>query len=518
LISAFFIDRPRFAFVIAIIITLGGSIALGVIPIAEYPDIAPAQVQVTANYSGAFSAVLQDSVATVIEDRVNGVDDVLYMSSTSSNDGSYALTVTFAVVTDPDIAAVNVQNRVAIANSQLPDDVTRDGVVTKKQSANMLMVINLVSPKASRDALFLSNYSSTNLENALSRIEGVGNVSQFGPLDYGIWVWMDPNRMTALQLTTTDIADAIRSQNIQATAGQLGAPPFKSGSQFQFTIQAKGRLVSVEEFGNIVLRANMDGSFVRLRDVARIELGSQTYSSQAKLNNLPSTAIGVYQLPGANALDVADKIYVELEKLSVRFPPDVEYKILYDTTSAVRASIQEVVETMFITFVLVVAVTFLFLADWRATMIPTLAIPVSLIGTFAVLFAFGFTINMITLFALILAIGVVVDDSIVVVENVQRFMAEEGLAARDATFKAMRENYRPGGCDDALTPRGIRAGCIHAGRDRTALSAILGHHLCRCGVLLGDGTDIGARLDVDPVQTGRGGIERPAQTILQCCR
>ncbi|MBT5498514.1 MAG: hydrophobe/amphiphile efflux-1 family RND transporter, partial [Alphaproteobacteria bacterium] len=315
MISAFFIDRPRFAFVIAIIITLGGSIALGVIPIAEYPDIAPPQVQVTANYSGANSAVLQDSVATVIEDRVNGVDDMLYMSSTSSNDGSYALTVTFAVGTDPDIAAVNVQNRVAIANSQLPDDVTRDGVVTKKQSANMLMVINLVSPKASRDALFLSNYSSTNLENALSRIEGVGNVSQFGPLDYGMRVWMDPNRMTALQLTTTDIADAIRSQNIQATAGQLGAPPFKSGSQFQFTIQAKGRLVSVEEFGNIVLRANVDGSFVRLRDVARIELGSQTYSSQAKLNNLPSTAIGVYQLPGANALDVADKIYVELEKL-----------------------------------------------------------------------------------------------------------------------------------------------------------------------------------------------------------
>jgi hydrophobe/amphiphile efflux-1 (HAE1) family protein len=443
LISAFFIDRPRFAFVIAIIITLGGSIALGVIPIAEYPDIAPPQVQVTANYSGANSAVLQDSVATVIEDRVNGVDDMLYMSSTSSNDGSYALTVTFAVGTDPDIAAVNVQNRVAIANSQLPDDVTRDGVVTKKQSANMLMVINFVSPKASRDALFLSNYSSTNLENALSRIEGVGNVSQFGPLDYGMRVWMDPNRMTALQLTTTDIADAIRSQNIQATAGQLGAPPFKSGSQFQFTIQAKGRLVSVEEFGNIVLRANVDGSFVRLRDVARIELGSQTYSSQAKLNNLPSTAIGVYQLPGANALDVADKIYVELEKLSVRLPPDVEYKILYDTTSAVRASIQEVVETMFITFVLVVAVTFLFLADWRATVIPTLAIPVSLIGTFAVLFAFGFTINMITLFALILAIGVVVDDSIVVVENVQRIMAEEGLAARDATLKAMREITGP---------------------------------------------------------------------------
>lgn len=443
MISAFFVNRPRFAFVISIVITIAGAIALGVIPVAEYPDIAPPQVQVTASYSGANSAIVQDSVATVIEDRVNGVDDMLYMSSTSGNDGSYSLAVTFAVGTDPDIAAVNVQNRVAIANSQLPDDVTRDGVVTQKQSTNMLMVINLVSPGGSRDALFLSNYASINLEGALSRIEGVGTVSQFGPLDYGMRVWMDPNRMAALQLTSTDIADAIRSQNIQATAGQLGAPPFDAGSQFQYTLQAKGRLASVSEFENIVLRANVDGTFVRLRDVARIELGSQTYTSQARLNNLPSTAIGIYQLPGANALDVADKIYEELEKLSARFPPDVESKILYDTTSAVRASIKEVVETMFITFVLVVAVTFLFLADWRATLIPTIAIPVSLIGTFAVLFLAGFTINMITLFALILAIGVVVDDSIVVVENVQRIMQEEGLNARDATLKAMREITGP---------------------------------------------------------------------------
>jgi len=442
-ISAFFIDRPRFAFVISIIVTLAGSIALSFMPVAEYPDIAPPQVQVTANYSGANSSVVQDSVATPIEDRVNGVDDMLYMSSTSGNDGSYTLNVTFAVGTDPDIAAVNVQNRVAIANSQLPDDVTRDGVVTQKQSTNMLLVINLVSPDGTRDALFLSNYSSINLEGALSRIEGVGSVSQFGPLDYGMRIWMDPNRMTALELTTSDVADAIRSQNIQATAGQLGAPPFESSAQFQYTIQAKGRLASVEEFGNIVLRANVDGSFVRLRDVARIELGSQIYSSQAKLNNRPSTTIGVYQLPGANALNVADSVYAELEKLSKRFPPGVEYTILYDTTTAVRASIREVVETMFITFVLVVAVTFLFLADWRSTLIPTLAIPVSLIGTFAVLFVFGFTINLITLFALILAIGVVVDDSIVVVENVQRLMTDENLDARAATLKAMQEITGP---------------------------------------------------------------------------
>lgn len=443
MISAFFIDRPRFAFVISIVITLAGLIAIGVIPIAEYPDITPPQVQVNANYPGANSAVVQDTVATPIEEQVNGVDDMLYMSSTSGNDGSYSLAVTFAVGTDPDIAAVNVQNRVAIANSQLPDEVTRDGVITKKQSTNMLMVINLVSPKGGRDALFLSNYASIYLEGALSRINGVGSVSQFGPLNYGMRIWMDPDRMAALQLTSTDVANAIRSQNIQATAGQLGAPPFAGEPQFQFTIQAKGRLSTVKEFENIVLRANTDGSFVRLRDVARIELGSQSYASQARLNNQPATAIGVYQSPGANALAVADAIYAELDRLAERFPPDVEYKILYDTTRAVRASIKEVVETMVITFLLVVAVTFLFLADWRSTLVPTLAIPVSLIGTFAVLFAVGFTINMITLFALILAIGVVVDDSIVVVENVQRIMHEEKLDAREATHKAMREITGP---------------------------------------------------------------------------
>lgn len=441
--SAFFIDRPRFAFVISIVVTLAGLIALNALPIAEYPNITPPQVQVTATYSGANSAIVQDTVATPIEEQVNGVDGMLYMSSTSGNDGSYSLAVTFAVGTDPDIAAVNVQNRVAIANSRLPDEVTRDGIVTKKQSTNLLMVVNLLSPKGSRDALFLSNYAAINLEDTLARINGVGNVSQFGPLSYGMRVWMDPNRMTALQLTTTDVANAIRAQNIQATAGQLGAPPFEGEPQFQFAIQAKGRLATVEEFGNIALRANTDGSFVRLRDVARIELGSQSYSSLARLNNRPATAIGIYQSPGANALDVANAVYRELDRLSKRFPPDVEHKILYDTTRAVRASIQEVVQTMAITFVLVVAVTFLFLADWRSTVVPTLAIPVSLIGTFAALYAFGFSINMITLFALILAIGVVVDDSIVVVENVQRIMQEGNIGAREATRKAMTEITGP---------------------------------------------------------------------------
>ena len=443
MISAFFIDRPKFALVISIVIALAGLIAVNVIPVAEYPEITPPQVQVTTSYSGANAAVVQEAVATPIEAQVNGVDDMIYMSSTSSNDGSYQLTVTFEVGTDADIAAVNVQNRVEIANAQLPQDVTREGITTQKQSSSLLMVVNLVSPEGTHDGLFLSNYASIYIQDVLSRINGVGSVSQFGARDYGMRVWIDPNRLTSLQLTTSDIANAIESQNIQATAGQLGAPPFDGAPQFQYAIQAKGRLASVEEFENIIVRANADGSFIRLRDVARVELGSQSYSAISKLNNQPAASIGVYQSPGANALSVADQVYSELERLSQRYPPDLETRILYDTTRSVRASVKEVIQTLFITFALVVAVTFLFLADWRSTIIPTLAIPVSLIGTFAVLYVVGFSANMITLFAVILAIGVVVDDSIVVVENVQRVMSETGQAAREATRQAMREVTGP---------------------------------------------------------------------------
>ncbi|WP_417427785.1 efflux RND transporter permease subunit [Kiloniella sp.] len=441
--SALFINRPKFALVISIVISLAGIIALNSIPVAEYPDITPPQVKVTTNYPGANATVVEQSVAAPIEAKVNGVDGMLYMSSTSSNDGSYDLTVTFAVGTDPDIAAVNVQNRVATANASLPAEVTRQGVITQKQSTSMLLVINMVSPDNTQDSLFLSNYASIYIQDSLARINGVGNVSQFGALDYGMRVWLNPDRLTAVGLTTKDVSEAIENQNIQATAGQLGAPPFEGTPQFQYTLQAKGRLTTVEEFENIVIRANQDGSFVRLKDVARIELGSQSYSSVSKLNNAPSAAIAVYQSPGANALDVADAIYTELDRLSESFPQGVEYKILYDTTNAVRASVQEVIETLLITFVLVVSVTFLFLSDWRSTLIPSLAIPVSLIGTFAVLYVVGFSANMITLFAIILAIGIVVDDSIVVVENVQRIMKETGKSAADSTKLAMKEVTGP---------------------------------------------------------------------------
>ena len=447
--SGFFIARPKFAFVISIVIVLAGLIAIRSIPVAEFPEIAPPQVQVTASYPGADAQVVQEAVAAPIEAEVNGVDGMLYMSSTSSNGGGYALTITFAVGTDPDLAAVNVQNRVAIAQSRLPQDVVRQGIITRKQSSNMLMVVNLISPQGTRDGLFLSNYASIHLQDPLARLDGVGNVAQFGALDYGMRVWLDPNRLAALKLTATDVAGAIRAQNVQATAGELGAPPFGGGAssdgapQFQYAVRARGRLASVEEFGNVIVRANADGSFVRLKDVARVELGSQVYNAVSKLNNRPAAMVAVYQSPGANALTVADAVHARLATLSQRFPPDVEYKVLYDTTAAVRASVREVVQTLFITFVLVVAVTFLFLADWRSTLIPTLAIPVSLIGAYAALYALGFSANMITLFATILAIGVVVDDSIVVVENVQRVMAETGQEARAATRQAMGEVTGP---------------------------------------------------------------------------
>ncbi len=443
MLSGFFIDRPKFALVISIVFLLAGGISINLIPVAEFPDITPPQVQVTTSYPGANANVVEQSVAAPIEAQVNGVDGMLYMSSTSSNSGSYELTVTFEVGTDPDIAAVNVQNRVSIATAQLPQEVRDQGITTQKQSANMLLVINLSSPEGSRDALFLSNYASIYMQDRLSRINGVGSVSQFGALDYGMRIWMDPERLTSLGLTTSDVANAIESQNIQASAGQLGAPPFEDTPTFQYTLQAKGRLVTVDEFENIVIRAEADGSFVRLRDIARIELGSQTYSAISKLNNNPGASIAIYQSPGANALAVADQIYAELEEMAKSFPPDVTFGILYDTTRAVRASVQEVIETLFITFVLVVLVTFLFLADWRSTLIPTIAIPVSLVGAFAVLYAIGFSANMITLFAVILAIGIVVDDSIVVVENVQRVMSETGASARDATRQAMGEVTGP---------------------------------------------------------------------------
>ncbi len=442
MLSAFFIDRPKFAFVIAIVTTLAGLLAVAALPVAEFPELTPPQVQISAKYPGANAEVVEKTVAAAIEAEVNGVEGMTYMSSKSANDGSYTLTVTFAVGTDGDTAQVNVQNRVSQAMPKLPEEATRQGVTTKKQSTSMLLVASVFSPNNAFDDIFLSNYTSINIRDSLARVPGVASVDILGGRDYGMRVWLQPDRMTTLGLTATDIIAAIREQNIQVSPGSIGAQPAPSGQQFQYTLRAEGRLEAVSEFENIVLIAKTDGSVVRLKDVARVELGAETYGWFGQLNAKPAALLAVYQLPDANALDVAGGVKAELRRLAERFPDGLDAKITYDTTVYVETSMREVLITLFQALALVVLVVYIFLQDWRSTLVPAIAIPVSLIGTFAVLLAMGFTINTISLFGLILAIGVVVDDAIVVVENVQRHMSN-GLSPRDATRKAMEEVTAP---------------------------------------------------------------------------
>ena len=440
--SAFFIDRPKFAFVIAIVTVLAGLLALLRLPVAEYPELTPPQVQVSANYPGANAGVVEETVAAVIEAEVNGVEDMIYMSSKSANDGSYTLTVTFEVGTDGDLAQVNVQNRVSLATPKLPEDVTRQGISVTKQSTSMLQVISVYSPNGTYDDIFLSNYTSINIRDTLARVAGVARVDILGARDYSMRIWLRPDRLTSLGLTAGDVINAIRDQNVQVSPGSIGQQPAPSDQQFQYTIQAKGRLSEPQEFGNVVIRARADGSIVRVSDVARIELGAETYGWYGQLNGKPAALLAVYQLPDANALDVAKGIETAMTRLAERFPEDLTYAVTYDTTLYVETSMKEVVITLFQALVLVILVVFVFLQDWRSTLVPAIAIPVSLIGTFAALLAMGFTINTVSLFGLILAIGVVVDDAIVVVENVQRHMAD-GMAPRDATRKAMEEVTAP---------------------------------------------------------------------------
>ncbi|WP_428927609.1 efflux RND transporter permease subunit [Marinibacterium sp. SX1] len=441
--SSIFIARPKMAMVISLVLTIMGIIGYSVLPVEQFPDITPPVVQVSASYTGANSQTVENTVAAPIEAQVNGVDDMIYMSSDSSDTGSYSLSVTFEVGTDPDIASVNVQNRVARATAGLPTEVTATGVTTQKAATNMLLIATLYSPGGTYDEVFLSNYASINLKDALSRVPGVGQAEVMTNFEYAMRMWMDPDRMAGLGLTPGDLIAAIRDQNLEVAAGQIGAPPVPGDQQFQYTITSRGRLTSVREFENIVIRTGDAGAIVRLGDVADVELGANYYNASGTYANQPATVLAVYQAPGENALAVSEGVTAELERLSQLFPDDLDYDIPYNSTDFVEQSLSDVVSTLIMTFVLVIAVVFIFLGSVRATVIPAVAIPVSLIGTFAFLLAFGMTLNTVSLFALVLAIGIVVDDAIVVVENVERLIADEGLSPPEAARKAMGQITGP---------------------------------------------------------------------------
>ncbi|MUL15638.1 efflux RND transporter permease subunit [Aliivibrio fischeri] len=443
MLSKFFIHRPKFALVISLVMTLMGLIALKVLPIAEYPAISPTVIIVNTVYPGANADVVKKTVAQPLESKINGVEDMIYMSSNIGNDGSYSLRVYFRIGADGDMAQVRVNNLVSQATSTLPPEVKQIGVTVRKKSSDILGVVTLSSPNKTYDSIYLSNYADLNLVERLKRLEGMSDITLLGKKSYSMRIWLNPNKMSTLNLTAKDVISAVKSQNIQVAAGKIGGMPAPDQQQNQYVLQTKGRLTSTDEFANIVIRANKDGSIIRLSDVARLELGAQGYEADGQLNNQPAAVMALYQLPTANALDAMSKVKAAMKEYSKTFPDDLEYNIAYDSTEYVEASIDEVYETLIIAALLVAIVVYVFLQNLRATAIPIIAIPVSIIATFAVMSLMGMTINTISLFGLILAIGIVVDDAIIVVENVERIIHEKHMKPIPATIEAMKEVTGP---------------------------------------------------------------------------
>ena len=441
-LSHFFIDRPIFATVLSIVIVIAGGIAYFTLPIAQYPEVVPPTVVVRATYPGANPEVIAETVATPLEQQINGVEDMLYMSSQSTSDGQMQLTITFKLGTDLDKAQVLVQNRVAVAEPILPEEVRRGGVTTTKSSPDLLLVAHLLSPDERYDQAYISNYALLQVRDVLARIEGVGDVTIFGAREYSMRVWLNPEQVAARNMTASDVVQALREQNVQVAAGAIGQAPVPQGNAYQLSVNTLGRLMDAEQFGNIILKTGDNGRITRLRDVARVEVGARDYSSNSYLDGQPAVGIGIFQRPGSNALATAESVRQTMADLSKQFPAGLAYRIVYDPTVFVQESMNAVLETLIEAFILVFIVVLIFLQDWRATLLPMIDVPVSLIGTLGVMAALGFSLNNLSLFGLVLAIGIVVDDAIVVVENIERWMAK-GLEPREATLKAMAEITGP---------------------------------------------------------------------------
>jgi len=476
-LSSFFIGRPIFATVIAIAIVLVGAVSLPFLPIAQYPPIAPPTVAVSATFTGASASVVEASVTTPLEEQINGVEGMVYMSSVSADDGTVTITVIFETGYDLDIAAVDVQNRVEVAASQLPEEVVQAGITVTKQSSDLTVVPSLYSPDGRYDTLFISNYVNIHVVDVLSRIPGVGDVTIFGERKFAMRIWLDPQRMASLGITVEDVASAIAEQNQVVAAGALGEPPAPQGQVFQFTLTAMGRLESAEQFADIVIRADPDGKIVRIRDIGRVELGAEVYDEIANVSGEPALPIGLMQLANANAIELADRVVAEMDRLSTRFPEGLEYEVIYDTTRFVRESIKEVLTTLAIAIALVVFVIFVFLHGIRTTLIPVITIPVCLVGTLAALLAFGFSINTLTLFGMVLAVGLVVDDAIVVERGAP--FGDRGRRAAGRGGKRHETGHRADYRDVAGADGGVHPGRLYARDYRQALRAVCSYDCLR---------------------------------------